>query len=290
MIKLIGYTTTFNVEKIIDVVMPYVQFLGYDKFVVWDNQSTDRTVEMLSKYPFVEIREWDTNGVFDDVKKRGLEIDAYVESREIANSTGDDVWMTFTDFDEVLYYFYDIKFKEYLNSLTQREINCFYDVMIQPMLPKGYDEETVRKFIADGNFPHEYDGVVVNHQYSKPILFHVNSFANLYFVPGNHYALCEHDNVKNALPCPMSVFHFKYYFHDYGLEKNAEYKKRPIVIDGYSLLDENFIRRIYSSSYPMQIYLAEKWKSIDINDIYGGRLDSCWGKLVFKDKFYNQWK
>ena len=34
MIKLIGYTTTFNVEKIIDVVMPYVQFLGYDKFVV----------------------------------------------------------------------------------------------------------------------------------------------------------------------------------------------------------------------------------------------------------------
>lgn len=68
--KLIGYTCTFNEAGMVPYVMPYVERMGYDKFIVYDNMSTDNTVELLSKYPFVEIRYYDTNGKFDDNAKR----------------------------------------------------------------------------------------------------------------------------------------------------------------------------------------------------------------------------
>jgi len=61
-IKILGVTFTYNNEDKIPYVMPYYERMGIDKLVVYDNGSTDRTVEMLSNYPFVEIRSYKTDG------------------------------------------------------------------------------------------------------------------------------------------------------------------------------------------------------------------------------------
>lgn len=64
--KLFGCTVVKNEEEMIPYVMPYVERLGYDKFVVYDDNSTDNTVEKLLKYPFVEIRQMkETNNLAD---------------------------------------------------------------------------------------------------------------------------------------------------------------------------------------------------------------------------------
>lgn len=280
--KLIGYTTTYNVESIVDIIMPYVSMLGYDRFVVYDNMSTDSTVDKLSKYPFVEIVKWDTGGVFNDNKKRDLEIGAFSECRELVNN-GEDVWMTWTDFDEVLYYFHEIDFKSFLESFNAQGINCFYGPLIQPMLPIGCSRDDVINFVNSGRLPHEYDGVVVNHQYSKPILFHVNEFSNLYFIAGNHFILSEEDNVKNAENFPMTYLHFKYFFNDYSTEKLTQYINR-----GNKVYDDRMYfaqSRIRGGAYPIQMYFERLWSKIDINQIHHERND-CWGKLTYKNNFW----
>lgn len=66
--KLYGVTTTYNNENYVPFVMKYAEEFGYDKLIVYDNGSTDRTVEMLKKYPFVEVREYSTE-IFTEEKK-----------------------------------------------------------------------------------------------------------------------------------------------------------------------------------------------------------------------------
>ena len=65
-IKILGVTVTYNNEDKIPYVMPYYERMGIDKLVVYDNGSTDKTVELLSKYPFVEIRSYHTDQYRED--------------------------------------------------------------------------------------------------------------------------------------------------------------------------------------------------------------------------------
>ena len=62
---LVGVTCTYNEAEMVPYVMPYVERMGYDKFIVYDNESTDNTVELLKQYPFVEVRTYKTNGSFN---------------------------------------------------------------------------------------------------------------------------------------------------------------------------------------------------------------------------------
>ena len=101
-VKLFGYTCTYNESMMIPYVMPYVERMGYDKFIVYDNESTDNTVELLKKYPFVEVRTYNSNGKFSDEKRNHLLIESYQECSNFDND-GDPIWMTWTDFDEVIY-------------------------------------------------------------------------------------------------------------------------------------------------------------------------------------------
>lgn len=288
--KIIGYTTTYNVSDIVNIVMPYVEMLGYDKFVVYDNMSSDDTVEKLSRYPFIEVREWNTGGKMDEIGKRNLEVNAFEECRGLVDNDGEDIWMTWTDFDEVIYYFYDLPFKEFLTEAKRCGYNCFFDTMIQPMLPIGYDREKVNDFIKSGRFPHEYDGIVVNHQYSKPVLFHINLFDNIYFIPGNHFALSEDDNVKNMEHMPLSILHLKYFFHDAGERRNEEYaKKESVGYNHYASFDKCITKRLIGSSYPISHYFEKKWDEININRIFMGN-NKSWGKIVWKEFFYKTFK
>ena len=80
--KIGGVTICFNEEKMVKYVMPYWERIGIDKLIVWDNLSTDNTVEELKKWPFVEVRSFDTNGRFDDRKNSDLKEETALELKE----------------------------------------------------------------------------------------------------------------------------------------------------------------------------------------------------------------
>jgi hypothetical protein len=63
--KILGITTTYNISEKIPYVMPYYERMDIDKLIIYDNHSTDDTVEKLSKYPFVEIRYYETDSFND---------------------------------------------------------------------------------------------------------------------------------------------------------------------------------------------------------------------------------
>jgi glycosyltransferase involved in cell wall biosynthesis len=95
-IKILGVTVTYNNEDKIPYVMPYYQRMGIDKLIVYDNDSTDRTVEMLSKYPFVEIRSYHTEQYSEDMVLK-FKTDVQDEFRGLYD------WCVSTYFDEVFY-------------------------------------------------------------------------------------------------------------------------------------------------------------------------------------------
>lgn len=284
--KLIGYTTAYNVEELIPIVMPYVELLGYDKFIVYDNMSTDNTVELLKKYSFVEVIPWDTNGVFDDCAKRNLQIGASVYCRSLTEE-GEDVWFTWTDFDEVIFYGYDIDFKSFLNGCQSRSMNAFWKNMAQLVLPIGYDKNAVDKFIADGFLAHTYPGCLVNCTYAKPVLFHANAFGNMYFIGGNHFVLAdmknENEGIKNITGFPIYLFHFKYFNPQYGVGKNLEYFQEKSHF-AYSNMQnsDSTIKKIYGISYPISMYLADDARNIDINSLYTYD-NKFWGGVYKKE-------
>ena len=99
--KLFGVTCVYNEEHLVPIVMPYIEKMGYDKFVVWDNGSTDKTVELLSKYPYIEIRSFETENFCVGEKTKRL-FDTVMEfRRDTAGKSDDQVWVTIADFDEV---------------------------------------------------------------------------------------------------------------------------------------------------------------------------------------------
>ena len=130
--KLFGCTVVKNEEGMIPYVMPYVERLGYDKFVVYDDNSTDNTVEELLKYPFVEIRQMEeTKTIVEfDCLKRNKQADFFTECWQyIHKNNNEEVWMTFTDFDEVLFCSGRLGFSCFISvisvkGISRRTLNC----------------------------------------------------------------------------------------------------------------------------------------------------------------------
>ena len=270
--KLIGYTCTFNEAEMVPYVMPYIESLGYDKFIVYDNMSTDNTVELLSKYPFVEIRTYNTGGRFDDNAKRNLEINAYVECRYMAKvGTKEEtlVWMTFTDFDEVLYCSTDVGgLYVYLSDYYFDGYNCFFEQMVNVLPPKGYNGSITELLKKENKIlVHTLDGAMGNWwtgRGNKPLLFCVNAFSYMAFVPGNHYAVCrleEGQEIKNlGEKGDISAFHLKFIDKENLKRRYQYYSDRGMTCYTKQLpeIDVHYRDALYAASFPMENYFLIK--------------------------------
>lgn len=214
--KLIGYTCTYNESGLIPYVMPYVEAFGYDKFIVWDNESTDNTVELLSKYPFVEVRSYDSNGEFNDILKRDLQARSYEECKEMAKD--DVVWMTWMDFDEVLFLNSDVSLRQLLDvGRRTYGYNCFYKRMINLFLPYDFDRtQLFFDIFPNKKMIHTVMGIRGSFWTGggmKPLMFCVNDLPDMLFFPGNHYALsCGNSKAPNPFngTSELYAFHLKY--------------------------------------------------------------------------------
>jgi glycosyltransferase involved in cell wall biosynthesis len=68
-----------------------------DKIVVYDNQSTDRSRDIIRAFPNTDIRDFDSGGVIDEMLYLGIKNEAYKEEKGKAD------FVIVSDVDEFLY-------------------------------------------------------------------------------------------------------------------------------------------------------------------------------------------
>ena len=272
--KLIGFTCTYNEEEYIPYVMPYVEAMGYDKFIVYDNGSTDGTVEMLKKYPFVIVREYYTGGKFDDNVKCRLQSESFFECKELSRD-GELICMTWTDFDEVLMWHGDVDIKKQLEEdYIWRGYNCFYKNMINVLPPRR--QFNTSKYFKDfsGRFVHSMLGMRGNVWVGgmKPTMYIVNDFVSIDFYPGNHYAfLTPRDGVtiKNYDDtCRMYGFHLKFVDKEALIRKTKGYVDRGLEAAKTLLpkIDEVYDKHL-ALSFPMENYFLQDFFNSKLSTI-----------------------
>ena len=216
--KLFGVTTTYNCSKLVPYVMKYAERLGYDKLIVYDNESTDDTVEKLKKYPFVEIRTFHT-GHFCEAEKLRVKYEAVGELQKQCG--GEFVWCTTCDFDEV-YYFNGcvLSFKEYLCFLTRLGYNvCTENLKMVLSRNENHDENLL---LHETSEKISYQTPFI---WNKPILFRLDTLRKLRYAPGQHYADIEfYDSSAKQVynTKSLSAFHLKFSF---GIEYMERYSR-----------------------------------------------------------------
>lgn len=93
--KIHAYVVCWNEMDNIPFVVDYWKRFA-ERVIVYDNGSDDGSVEYLSQYPWIEVRQFKTNG-FDDTANMNIKNSCWKESIGIAD------FVVVSDLDECLY-------------------------------------------------------------------------------------------------------------------------------------------------------------------------------------------
>lgn len=165
--KIWSYATIWNEEIMLQFYLRhYSQFC--DKMIFFDNESDDRSREIINSYPNTEIISYDTGGKFDD----GVHMD--LKHQAIKDCVGRCDYAIIGDCDEFIYHPNLIQFlEEHLGKTA-----VFY--------PAGFD-------MVSHDFPdldlQIYDSIKTgapNPWYSKPILINPNLLEEFEWAGGQH--------------------------------------------------------------------------------------------------------
>ena len=272
--KLIGYTVVYNEEALVPYVLPYIVRMGYDKFVIFDDGCTDNTIEAISRGLSehginFEVRPTVVNNPdYDfDGRKRDSMVAGIHECTAIVNENGgESVWMTFTDFDEVIYCTREREeqLKGYLELMDKRGFN-FFDGR---MLHLTWDE----KEMNEKALPHQWEGVRGAWWLSeggKVTLFKVNDFASITAFCANHHMGVRMANGKRpkdlSLTGEFQGFHLKYF-------SKTALDTKPARLYGSS--SERLVNEVRFNSFPLDMFF-----------LFNG---FCAGRIPADDKYLGE--
>lgn len=163
-----------NEEDIIPFCIDYWKRVA-DKVVVYDNGSTDRSIELLSKYDWIEIRHFDSDGQNDVIQKQ-IKEQTYLELKNQF-----DV-IILSDMDEV-FYFNDFE------AILKEFIDGGYNVLATPIYSLCEDSKPQYE---DGKLLHQ-----LCHKFYKQRMNHMNGFEEI--------SKLSIFNCKNTIKVNMSV-------------------------------------------------------------------------------------
>ena len=263
--KLVGFTCTYNESEMVPYVMPYIERMGYDKFIVYDNESTDNTVELLKQYPFVEVRTYSTNGTFDNDARIKNAYTVYGEAFKMANVGKENeelVWLTITDFDEVLYF----------ATKTSPSIKDFLSYRYRVFGENYFNNTMLNLFPNNGTVVHpsykqEYNFVHLDPNIracywtvygDKTTIFAVNDFPYYETCKGFHWTTFRLRNGKilKSLSNSGEVFgfHLKFINKEILYKKHKSYKERQ---NGYKASIDYIYDSLYTTQFKLENYFLQ---------------------------------
>jgi hypothetical protein len=190
----------------------------------------------------------------------------------------EDVWMSWTDFDEVLYTssLYDSTLKGVLTKILNNNENVFATSMINIVPPKEYENVRLIDVLNPNQLVHELNGcrckLIENFLGNKACLFKVNDIDDISTHPGNHLTGFKMKEGKELIFIESSI----YFFHLKLVDKQILRRKYDEIPYVYSYLyeqswDKTKFETIYdsivSTSYPLHEYfMACDLKQLRVNE------------------------
>jgi glycosyltransferase involved in cell wall biosynthesis len=185
--KIHVYAIAWNEE----VIMPY--FLRYysefcDRIVIYDNESTDRTPEIVRACPNAEIRSWSGNEI-NEYRYLEIKQSCYRDSR------GEADWVIVCDADEFLFH----------PNIVER-LEFYKNTGVT--LPKvtGYEIVPNCELKPEENLPYVYQSGARATNFDKRMIF--NPKLDVQFAPGCH-TLSNHPAGVVESSDSLTLMHFK---------------------------------------------------------------------------------
>ena len=254
--KVVWIVLCFNEIDILPFVSKYWESLGVDKVVVFDNGSTDGSLEFLAKLPYVELRHFDSNGQ-NDILQKAIKEDAYLEYRKSYDI------VIISDMDEV-FYFNDFK------ALVRQMIDGGYNILTCPICSLCEDFKPQPE---EGKLLHQqchkFYKQRMNHMenfddFSKLSIFNTKVTDEVKMSVGQHYVA--------TTPSMKIMLGNGFCLHiDKGFGIDYKYKIRQKMNDNLSSENKKYGMCVeYADSYEKlkKEYEDNKKKSFDINDFY----------------------
>lgn len=251
--KIAGVTICYNEAEMVKYVMPYWERIGIDKLIVYDNMSTDNTVELLKQYPFVEVRPFHTDGKFDDSANSNIKKNV---SLELANAGYD--WIYHGDFDEVIYC-ENPNFREELKKIEDLGGTVFCRDLVHPFnadLTNDFDStklihEQRSHFLTWNDWTNKWGG-------SKVLMHNAKKIHKISFTSGAHDAKLDFKgNVPVIFGYPFIAFHLKFVDLEV-LEKNSHAKHERISwqlkLNNNRKIHKVYIENAYSRTMGDKLY------------------------------------
>ena len=176
--KVCWITLCYNEIDILPFVTPYWERIGCD-VVVWDNGSTDGSIEYLQSLPYVTVNHFESQGQNDVIQKEVKE-KAYLELKDKYD------FIIISDMDEVFYF---RNFDVLLEEMTAKN----YNALIVPIHSLCEESKPIQ---VDGKYLHQLCHLFykqrMNHMnnlgdYSKISIFNCKITDKVLMSVGQHY-------------------------------------------------------------------------------------------------------
>lgn len=187
------YTVCFNEEKI----LPYFlrHYSQYGKIIIYDNYSTDRSVE-IAKEGGAEVRLFDTCGQFDDTTNVFIKENCWKDSKAD--------WCIIIDLDEFVYH---PDLPGFLQNVDATIIEPIYFDMFSDRFPT-----------TSGQI---YEEVKNGHEsWPKMALLKPSQIKEMNYIPGCHLARPV-GNVKLLKTTEVKTLHMKHLGREYTVARSV---------------------------------------------------------------------
>lgn len=274
--KFIGCIFVGNEKLMVKYAMPYIIDYGYDKLYIYDD-SEDGTIDLIKEYncSFIEIKDlhgkYNLDGNIGTYEKYRVKVETelFESLKEETKRTGEEIWLSFMDFDEVVFgrrYIND-GFKMYLWELSiASHVNYFAGKSAQ--LVSKYEKcEDLDLALGKQQFAHGLDGMECISWPcwgSKVSAIKVNDIKYPYFDEGNHCFRCKMED--GVIPINaydfgnFFKFHLKFLTKEIYMYKQIFFEKRFGIYSEHETFENSYYRKI-STKFPVNLIFYDDFKN-----------------------------
>ena len=193
------YAVCWNEEVILPHFLSHYAYA--EKIFIYDNGSTDRSLEIMAKDPRVSVEHFETGNYIDDPAIEKIKNEAWKNSRGIAD------YVIACDMDEFLYHPNMMQALKHIKSLG-----------VSILKPRGYNMVGDRVPRLDEDIKAVITGGFRGYKYDKCILFDPNKLDEINFSIGCH--ACEPvGEIKYYRDPGWLLLHYKYLSEEYIINR-----------------------------------------------------------------------